>query len=584
MTGGDGGGGGGAGAAGQRRAAATSGGSVEETEAAKRGRLQRIEEAERLKLGKPAQALQRSGGWKRAHSGDGGGGGSAGGGGGGGGFPQHLKDEMRALSGTIRDLTRAHGKEAPETQAAIRRMNEIRAQIPSAPPPTKRVSKREVQAAPTAAEQQRRPVDTACATPLFLRSACTERSGTLRLRAGCGCPATLSLLDLVVAHGDAASALPGARAILREAAAAAAGGCCAVCVWNAATLLLVSGGAGGAEEVAAAAAAAASVAGGGGAGAGSGEVAARMLLLRGMAAEVCGGGGGGGGEEVPVALYASAVATCPSLAAAYFGLTEASNLDEAAQYHATSLRFAVFKDYRIGDVPCAGGAPGAVAGDVQRKAVLKLLERIEFGKVPLAVYPRDCPSAQMQADLHCCVRHFLPPDVCGLLAAHYDEMIDAGVVTFGDRRTERYFAYNDPVARLLMSQYTAYIARVVGHPVKPSYSYMISYRDESELTPHQDREQAEIVVSIQLRMFPECDVWPLWIGAEPQEPKRGDAELPAQHLRRSHVLYNGDAVVFRGRRMIHWREKMAPGTRSTMLLIHYVHADYKGPLKVGLKE
>jgi len=61
-----------------------------------------------------------------------------------------------------------------------------------------------------------------------------------------------------------------------------------------------------------------------------------------------------------------------------------------------------------------------------------------------------------------------------------------------------------------------------------------------------------------------ADPWPLWF-----ESPRG---------KRSVVLAPGDAVLFRGCELPHWRDAAPPGQLSTMLLFHYVPVTFTGTL------
>eukprot|EP00755_Sulcionema_specki_P029362 Sspe_Gene.17840::Locus_6370_Transcript_1_1_Confidence_1.000_Length_1881::g.17840::m.17840 len=447
-----------------------------------------------------------------------------------------LKQQIAEQSDRIRALKKSHGPDDPATIEAVERMAELRARLPVK---VKRVfdddaaSKRST---PSFSPPPPSSVDPD--QPLWLVSSATPLNPMLRSRT---CPCSAPLIAAVLRGED--PTLPTGD-----------GGDCPACRFNLATLLLTNGhpkvelfeAVEGLDEV----------------------PLPHVLLLRGMAVELR------DGPKEAQGLYLKALSEDPSLALSYFGFLP----DDLPK---VSHALAIFHDLRIGDRV----ADGLQAKEVQVKAVGQLLRYVEFGKIPLPEYPPlEDHSERLSRDLHCCVRHFLPPPVRLLLDDHYKELITNGLLTFGDRRTGRYYAYNDPVGRLVMAQYTPFMEKLTGHRLKPSYSYLISYRDVSELAPHQDREQAEFVVSMQLSISPEYDVWPLYVGAEPQPRIRGDKPKPPREQWRKHIMYNGDAVVFRGRELIHWRDPLPSGCEATMLLIHYVFADYEGPLKTGFNE
>ncbi|KAJ9468115.1 hypothetical protein DIPPA_30055 [Diplonema papillatum] len=487
---------------------------------------------------------------------------------------------MAALSHTIRGLKQTHGRDHPDTRKAIEDMAALRARIPR-----KKVTKALVMPPPAPKPRPPdQPLRRESATPQWKRSPYTPVCRHLQARGACRCEdgaANDALLDSAVVR---LSFVPPPR----PAAADGRRGCPA-CLWNEATLRLLSTAETWAGRGAFKARCDEHLGGvfrawdeslggfrrGGEDGGGTlSYILAQYHLLSGLCRELCG--------EAAVAeaeYHAAARRGGPALSLRYF-CAEVDPSDDAA---ARAFPLCLAGDPRIGAVPSKAGG-GVTAADLQVPAVLRLLRLLEFAKVAAADHPPDCPAAGMRAELHTCVRHFLRPDVRQLLADHYKQLVEHGVVTFGDRRTARYFAYNDPVARLIMGQYIDYITRLVGFPVKPSYSYMISYRDDSELAPHQDRDQADIVVSILLEQFPACDVWPLCIGLQPQPPRRGDAVKPPAAQSKAVALYPGDALAFRGRQMVHWRERIPPGTETTMLLIHYVPKDFAGSLKQGFND
>eukprot|EP01059_Diplonema_ambulator_P000352 TRINITY_DN10282_c0_g3_i1.p1 TRINITY_DN10282_c0_g3~~TRINITY_DN10282_c0_g3_i1.p1 ORF type:complete len:530 (+),score=111.10 TRINITY_DN10282_c0_g3_i1:60-1649(+) len=442
-----------------------------------------------------------------------------------------LKEEMKKVSERIRDLKKVKGPsegDKEELQKLILRMNEIRGCFNAKKkrgPPTPEPHHAKKPAIPSS------PVTVHTTIPLHKRSAFTAMGHEALLRASCNHDHSNTILDIMMARhrGVKPPSTPYT-------------GDCETCQINTATYHLVNGEFQLAKETLS-----------------SMGTTSLFSLTKGMVSEAS-----HDPEEEWTRLYEDSVARSSWVGLTYFGVFK-------REEH--SLPLSVFKDFRI-----------TGAEEVQHRDMLALLKLVCFDKRGLPAYPSACPSAEMQANNHVCVRHLLNPEIVGLLAAHYSDLIDGGKVTFGDRRTARYFAYNDPLARLVMSQLTQYIEELVGHQVKPSYSYMISYRDASELVPHQDREQAEIVVSIQLSMYPSCDIWPLCIGTTPQPPKRGDAPRPPPSETASHILYNGDAVIFRGRVMVHWRDPIPPGTETTMLLVHYVHADFDGSLKTGFND
>ena len=147
--------------------------------------------------------------------------------------------------------------------------------------------------------------------------------------------------------------------------------------------------------------------------------------------------------------------------------------------------------------------------------------------------------------------------------------IRAGRFPLGDTDvTRRYHAHNDPVSRTCQADLLPLVASIVGVAIKPSYVYLSAYIAGSVLPPHRDRPQCRYTVSLQVDYAPEPTLesgWPLRLLL-------GDAEVTVyQSL--------GDALIFAGCEHSHFRTALPPGHLSTSILLHYVDADFEGPLE-----
>lgn len=89
----------------------------------------------------------------------------------------------------------------------------------------------------------------------------------------------------------------------------------------------------------------------------------------------------------------------------------------------------------------------------------------------------------------------------------------------------------------------------------PTYSYARLYGNGDELEPHRDRSACEISVTIQLGRSHDYS-WPIFMGGQ------------------SISLDPGDAVVYSGCDVLHWREVCngPPDYYSGQLFLHYVDA------------
>jgi len=162
----------------------------------------------------------------------------------------------------------------------------------------------------------------------------------------------------------------------------------------------------------------------------------------------------------------------------------------------------------------------------------------------------------------------LHPFHIGELRRYYRRLIRRGRVPLGDYQSKRrYVAHNEPAERFFHLQLTSAVSQLVGEPVKPSYVYLASYLSGAKLPRHTDREQCEFSVSLCLDYAPEpleATPWPLHL-----ETARGRVTV-FQAL--------GDALLYRGCELPHYRDPLPEGHLSTSIFFHYVSADFAGSL------
>lgn len=180
------------------------------------------------------------------------------------------------------------------------------------------------------------------------------------------------------------------------------------------------------------------------------------------------------------------------------------------------------------------------------------------------------------------LRKILPPLVLRSMARCYRRLIDDGVLKLGDVQSQRYTAYNDRCGRFLQYELTDLVRRVIAHNAKPTYTYLGSYVGGADLKPHFDREQCEWTMSLQLEQIPHDKVWLLSLGSKPsfdRDPThRGNAEMPKNEDDIVDAdLYEGDALLFMGRHLVHFRRGQLPeGSKTTQVFMHWVPEDFSG--------
>jgi hypothetical protein len=142
---------------------------------------------------------------------------------------------------------------------------------------------------------------------------------------------------------------------------------------------------------------------------------------------------------------------------------------------------------------------------------------------------------------------------------------DAGALTGGDGAvTAAAGTYADTVMEHVLARLRPSVEAASGLALDPTYSYLRLYRSGDALAAHRDRPACEISLSLNLGQEPAA-AWPLWFRA---------ASGP-----HAVTLRPGDAVLYRGTTVEHWREPYT-GMRTAQVFLHYVdrngpHAEWK---------
>jgi len=164
----------------------------------------------------------------------------------------------------------------------------------------------------------------------------------------------------------------------------------------------------------------------------------------------------------------------------------------------------------------------------------------------------------------------VPPPTLDALQRYFRDLVAEGFTTYGDDEGDllRWIRPNDPVARFFHPSVAAVVAAVTGQEAKPSFSYLLNYLEGAELGVHKDREQCELTASLQIDFAPSPSdgvaPWPIYFET---------ADGP-EALR----LAMGDAVVFKGHAIAHYRRKLVEGCSATNLTFCFVPPSFSGPL------
>tara|TARA_R110002072_G_scaffold201632_2_gene359377 strand:+ start:2430 stop:3014 length:585 start_codon:yes stop_codon:yes gene_type:complete len=120
--------------------------------------------------------------------------------------------------------------------------------------------------------------------------------------------------------------------------------------------------------------------------------------------------------------------------------------------------------------------------------------------------------------------------------------------------------YADPLIEVMLKQCQPAIEQHTGLELDPTYSFSRVYQEGEELTPHTDRPSCEISVTINVACT--GDAWAIWMQYKDNDPVKC-------------MLNPGDAVIYKGCEVTHWRRKLPKGQINVQFMLHYV--DKNGP-------
>lgn len=163
----------------------------------------------------------------------------------------------------------------------------------------------------------------------------------------------------------------------------------------------------------------------------------------------------------------------------------------------------------------------------------------------------------------------LDPEVLDLIQTYYRESITNNTWQLGDKQSNRYKAHNEPVSRIIHYELLPLIEKIVGKPMKPTYTYLSAYVKGAELPPHTDRKDCEYTVSFIIEKPKDCN-WNIYLHT-PQQPikhkGRYDMKPPIDECIGVDCK-SGGLMLFQGTDHIHFREPLE-GDFYNIVLLHY---------------
>jgi len=163
----------------------------------------------------------------------------------------------------------------------------------------------------------------------------------------------------------------------------------------------------------------------------------------------------------------------------------------------------------------------------------------------------------MQGYVH--LHEFLDEDNCRELTNKLKELVKKGATVQDDQCPKSQAVHGAPVFDSLLEQLLPHFEAASGKRLYPTYAYARLYAPGDELKIHTDRPACEISATLTLGF--EGGVWPIYMGNE--------GGLNGTKI----DMKVGDAVMYRGMNVHHWREPYKEGQWQAQVFLHYVDAD-----------
>lgn len=152
---------------------------------------------------------------------------------------------------------------------------------------------------------------------------------------------------------------------------------------------------------------------------------------------------------------------------------------------------------------------------------------------------------------------FLDEVTVGVLSQYMENKISMGEwksKNNGDK-LPKYIYYSEPLTEVLLQKCKQMVQQIIGKELLPTYSYATVYQQGEELPIHKDREACEISVTVNVAS--KGDVSPFYTKYRENENQQ-------------HILRAGDAIIYKGCDVEHWRLPLKEGQIAVQFTLHYV--------------
>lgn len=174
------------------------------------------------------------------------------------------------------------------------------------------------------------------------------------------------------------------------------------------------------------------------------------------------------------------------------------------------------------------------------------------------------------------IKNFIDPESVKVISRYLENALrrypenNQGGVRKGDSSDISYYA--DPLIEIILADKLTHVEEITGFKLFPSYSFTRIYQKGEELEVHTDRPACEISLTCNIATVGKP--WPIWMQSPYGEPVE-------------YTLEPGDACIYNGCEIKHWRKIATETDINVQIMLHYVnqngpYADHKFDRRLGL--
>lgn len=162
------------------------------------------------------------------------------------------------------------------------------------------------------------------------------------------------------------------------------------------------------------------------------------------------------------------------------------------------------------------------------------------------------------------VKGFIDQQAIQSISRYMEYAVKGGAYNVVGDKFSKYAKYADPLMETILYNSKDVVEEITGLELHPTYSFARVYVKDDYLKPHVDRKACEISLTINVATV--GTNWPIWMRVPGKDPI-------------SLLLEPGDAVVYKGCEVEHWRDPAKDTDLTAQFMLHYV--DKNGPYAIN---